>query len=331
MKNFNYFVGIDVSKATLDVSVIKDGEQIFYQKIENKANVIVKLLKTLKIEYNVNLATSLFCMEHTGVYTSIILSTLHEKRQVIWLESANQIKRSIGIQRGKSDKVDAKRIAYYAYKNFDKLKEWNPPSDHIQKLKLFVSIRKRLIKTEIALKKPLNELNFLSIEQQNILKNGYNLTLDAIKKDLKKIDQDILQIIKENENLHHLFKLVISVKGIGKVTAIQMIVTTNEFKTITDAKKYACYAGIAPFEHLSGSSIRGRTRVSDLADKTTKTYLHMASLAAIREKGEMQDYFLRKVEQGKNKMSILNAVRNKLIHRVFSCVRNNRLYEPILN
>lgn len=105
------------------------------------------------------------------------------------------------------------------------------------------------------------------------------------------------------------------------------MITTNEFKNIHKAQQYACYAGIAPFEHSSGTSIRGRTRVSHKANKSVKTLLHLAALTAIRYNTDKKNYYNRKIEQGKNKMLVINAVRNKLVHRVFACVTQNRPYE----
>ena len=97
------------------------------------------------------------------------------------------------------------------------------------------------------------------------MKNSCKATLNALEKDLDKIDKEIDQTIKEDPQLQHLFRLVTSVKGIGRVTAIQAIVATNEFKSITEAKKFACYAGVAPFEHTSGTSI--------MEDHTYQTWL----------------------------------------------------------
>ncbi len=109
--------------------------------------------------------------------------------------------------------------------------------------------------------------------------------------------------------------------------AREIIVTTKEFKTFTDPKKYACYAGVVPFPYRSGSSIRGRNKVSHVANKTVKTLLHMSALSAIKNCQEMKTYYDRKIEEGKHIMSVLNAVRNKLVLRVFSVVRNNREYD----
>ena len=102
---------------------------------------------------------------------------------------------------------------------------------------------------------------------------------------------------------------------------------TNEFKTITDPRKLACYAGVAPFKNTSGISVFGRNRVSNLADKSLKKLLHLGAMSAIRLDNDLAIYFKRKVAQGKNKMSVLNAVRNKIIHIVFALIKNQNLYQ----
>ena len=129
--------------------------------------------------------------------------------------------------------------------------------------------------------------------------------------------------------MNRLYEIITSVNGIGLITASYILVTTNEFININNAKKYACYSGVVPFEHTSGTSVRGKNRVSHMANKNIKTLLHMAALVSIKMKGDMQDYYDRKVSEGKNKMSILNAIRNKLILRIFACVNQNREYEKI--
>jgi transposase len=121
--------------------------------------------------------------------------------------------------------------------------------------------------------------------------------------------------------------MITSVPGVGLVTATEVIVSTNEFKDIREAKKYACYSGIAPFGYSSGTSIKGKAKVSKMANKHVKKLLQLAAMAAANHDKELKTYFERKVAEGKNKMAVMNAVRNKLIHRIFACIRNNRKYE----
>jgi transposase len=98
-------------------------------------------------------------------------------------------------------------------------------------------------------------------------------------------------------------------------------------QTIAEPKKLACHAGVAPFEYKSGSSVRGRPGVSQHARKRLKSLLHLAAMTAIRLKGELQEYYQRKVREGKNKMLVLNAVRNKLIHRLYAVVKRGEKYD----
>ena len=141
------------------------------------------------------------------------------------------------------------------------------------------------------------------------------------------IEARIDELFSKDAQLNRLYELISSVDGVGKCIAGQVIVDTNEFKNIKEGKAYACYSGVAPFEHRSGSSVHLRSRLSHLANKCTKTLLHMAALSPIRMAGELKDYYQRKVAEGKNKMSVMNAIRNKLILRVFACVRNNKVYQ----
>ena len=151
--------------------------------------------------------------------------------------------------------------------------------------------------------------------------------LNGIEASLENVEKSIMIIINADPELKRLFTLVTSVVGIGKVTAIQLIVTTNEFKDINNAKSYACYAGLVPYLEESGI-FKGKGRISHMANKKVKTLLHMAALVAIQYNDELRLYYKRKVNvEKKNKMSVINAVRNKLIQRIFSCVNQNRLYE----
>ncbi|SEP01487.1 Transposase IS116/IS110/IS902 family protein, partial [Mucilaginibacter gossypiicola] len=103
--------------------------------------------------------------------------------------------------------------------------------------------------------------------------------------------------------------------------------TTNEFKDINDPKKFACYSGVAPFTDESGRVVK-KARVSHMANKKVKTLLHLAAIVAIQHNSDLKRFYERKVEQQKkNKMSVINAVRNKLILRIFACVNQNRPYE----
>ena len=324
---FDFFIGIDVSKNELDYSVVQAGVELFHLKTANSLDGIREFVKKFKLKGG-KLANTLFCMEHTGFYNNHLLEYLTKKKAAICLESPIHIKKSSGLQRGKNDRVDAFRIALYAYKNKEGLRLWQPKREAVQRLKYLTTLRSRTVNALKQLKASLKEeYDFIDSRIYNSASKLNNASIRALENDLKKIEKEIAHLIKEDKELKKIFDLVVSVEGIGVVTATSIMIATNEFKDITEAKKFACYAGVAPFEHSSGSSIRGRTRVSKMANKTIKSLLHMAALSCITRKGELRDYFERKVSEGKNKMSVINAIRNKLVLRIFACIKQNRKYE----
>jgi transposase len=325
---FEFFIGIDVSKNELDLAVQHGKKLLYHQEIVNEPEAIRAFLKELSKLPGFGLTKAVFCMEHTGIYSNHLLTCLYKKQAHICLEAAMQIKKSLGNIRGKNDKVDAIRIATYAYKNREELRMWEPKREIIQQLAHLAANRSRLIGAKKMLKTPLKEQK--SFVKNRMVKQNISIcshTLNAIEADLNKVEKAILMIIEAAPELKRLFGLIISVSGIGKVTAVQVLITTNEFKDIHNPKQYACYAGVAPFVEESGI-LKGRGKVSHMANKKVKTLLHMSSLVAIQCNPELKTYYERKVNQEKkNKMSVINAVRNKLILRIFACVNQNRAYE----
>jgi transposase len=323
-----HFIGVDVSKATLDIAVVVEGKCCQHQRISNTVKDIKTALPRLLKEQKASWDTCVFCMEYTGIYNLPLLKWLQEQKAKIWLESAVQISKCTGIIRGKNDKVDSTRIALYAYTNRHQVKLWKAPKLIINKLAALLSQRNRLIKAKKQLLTVLKEQKlFLDKDIAKALDKHNQKPIAVLEQQITLIEKDIRQILKEDEHLQRLFTIITSIDGIGFITAAYVIVTTNEFINITDPKKYACYAGVVPFEHCSGTSYKGRTRVSHKANKTAKTLLHMSALAAIQMKGDLQDYYKRNVGEGKNRMCVLNAVRNKIVLRLFACVRQNRPFE----
>ena len=325
---FTYFIGTDVSKNKLDFAVMQGKTLLFHKEIINTQAEILAFIKELAKLPEFDLAIAVFCMEHTGIYNNHLLACLYKKKANIWLEAAIRIKNSSGNVRGKNDKIDSIRIADYAYTQREKVRLWAPKREVIQQLAHLSAARSRLIEAKKILKTPLQEHD--SFSTRKIAKQSTAIcshTLKAIDADLARAEKAIDKIIDEDQELKRLFRLVTSVSGVGKVTATQILITTNEFKDIRNPKQYACYAGVAPFTDDSGK-IKKKARVSHMANKKVKTLLHMSALIAIQHNKDLKFYFERKVNQEKkNKMSVINAVRNKLILRIFACVNHDKLYE----
>lgn len=326
--DIHYFVGIDIAKATLDWAIYNGKKIVLQTSTPNSVTGIKTALRLLKALPDWNPKQAVFCMEHTGIYNAHLLDFLHKLHFPIWLESSLQIKKAGGLQRGKTDSIDAQRIAEYAYRFRDQIRLWEPPRQVIQKLALLSAARQRLISVYNQLAGPLAEhQGFIDPTLQKQLNKSCQVSLTALEKDRKAVDKAIGALIEADPRLSQLFELVMSVPGIGTATATEIVIATNEMKTIIDPKKMACHAGVAPFNYQSGSSVRGRPGVSQHARKRLKSLFHLGAMSAIRAKGELQDYYQRKVKEGKNKMLVLNAVRNKLIHRVYAVVARGKKYD----
>lgn len=323
-----YFLGIDVSKAYLDMCLLADGSVIHEERISNEKPAIQGFIRHLSKVKGIDLEHLRICMEYTGIYNYKALTVLHRHKIKVCMEPAIQIKQSMGMTRGKDDRVDARRIAIYAYKNREGLRFWQPKRLVLQQLQAFLSLRDRLIKAKIQLQVPLQEcVGYVEGSIAKSLKANSRRILSALSKELKELDGQIAELVQKDENLARQRNYITSVPGLGDITAYHLLVHTNEFKRFEGAKQFACFVGVVPFTHQSGSSIRGRTRVSKLANMTLKKLFHLAAMSTIQHSEEMKTYYQRKLTEGKNKMSVINAVRNKLITRVFACVRQERLYE----
>lgn len=321
---FCNFVGIDVSKKTLDVVFIfnKEVNTSTHQQFSNDEAGIKEMMNYVKKQKGVSPHNTLYCFEHTGIYGRKLAFKLSEKQWCVWIEMPVAILRSMGLQRGKNDKVDAKRIAMYAMKNHEEAKLWTAPRKEVETLRQLITTRERLINSLKSLKMPVKECKQTgNKELASIIEKSIKNAVKGLEKDIEKIEQAMDEVIRNDEALTKLFSLVSSVPGVGKITTIELICFTNEFKMYTEAKQLACYCGVAPFEHSSGSSIKGKTRVSKMANRSLKTKLHLCAMAAIQYDAEMKNYYERKVAEGKNKMLVINAVRNKLVHRITAVVK----------
>ncbi|WP_428666477.1 IS110 family transposase [Runella sp.] len=323
-----YFIGIDIAKTSLDWAIYDGKKVVFQTSTVNSVAGIKTAVRLLKKLPGWNPHQTVFCMEHTGIYNAHLLDFLHKLHFPIWLESSLQIKKAGGLQRGKTDSIDAQRIAEYAFRFRDHLRLWEPPRGIIQKLSMLSAARQRLIGVYNQLAGPLAEQQgFITPTLQKQLQKSCQASLKALEADRKSIDKAIDQLIANDEQLAQLFGLITSVPGIGTTTATEVVIATNELKAITDPKKMACHAGVAPFNYESGSSVRGRPGVSHHARKRLKSLFHLAAMSSIRMKGELQNYYQRKVAEGKNKMLVLNAIRNKLIHRLYAVVARGEKYD----
>lgn len=325
MKQYKYFFGADISKKTVDISYIYNQVNKHCQ-FTNDIEGMQLLMQWLN-ELDINFSQTLFCMEATGLYCLTLTHFLAGNSIDTWIEHAAQIKKATALARGKNDKIDSHRIALYATKNLDLLRLWKPMDTTLEKIKHLATLRERIVDTQKRLLVPIKEFEEVgNSEMAKMLTRSIKKTIAALQNDLKNIEKQMLDILALDTTLNKKFYFAKSVVGIGFVTAINLMIHTNGFTQMNDVRALACYCGVAPFGYSSGTSIKGKPKVHFMANKKLKCNLHMAALSAVKLDADLKKYYERKVAEGKNKMSVLNAVRNKLLARVLSCVNKQEIY-----
>jgi transposase len=317
-------VGIDISDLTLDICIRKDNQnQAFI--IKNEVKPILQFFRSYQK------AELLIAMENTGRYNWPLYEALAQLHHRVFVVPALHIKKSIGLVRGKSDKADALRIALFIEKHHYDLPQWKPSSVAIEKMKVLLTERTYRMKVKrqlLSQKADYPKMKKLGLDKSLLAMN--KKMADLANEQIKQIEHAIQDLIRNDEQLAKQATLIRSVPGVGKVLCWMMLAKTAGFTTITEPRKMACYSGVVPFDHQSGTSIRGKSKVSVYADKAIKSVLHLAAMSAIRLKNDLGEYFKRKIDEGKNKMSVLNAVRNKIIHRIFAVIKNQVPYQKHL-
>jgi transposase len=203
----------------------------------------------------------------------------------------------MGIVRGKTDKMDAQRIGLYAFRNQGKAKAYSSKDQSIEKVSHLLTAKERLMKARNMLFVPMKELKEARLkEEESMIKKACKQSLLALEKGIKEINKDLEELVGQDIDLQASYSYIRSVEYVGSITALHLLVHTHGFERFNNGKKLASYAGIAPFAYSSGTSIRGRTQVHPMANKTLKTASHMCALSAIRCKGELKSYFDRKVK-----------------------------------
>jgi transposase len=319
-------IGVDISKKTLDL-FFKPLE--LYLKISNNNAGFKEFKQFLQKHLSAQMQV-LVVMEHTGQYSLQWELFLQNLGIGFCKVSSLHIKRTLGLIRGKSDRIDAQRIAQFAYRYHDQLTA-DPITDaELRELKEMITYRDALVKDSQGHQCRLKEYK---ATHSNCSESPFyklqHKRLKEVKAAVIQMDQMIKGLIEKNTALLRSSKLLKSVQSIGPVISSVMIAVTGNFTRFTDARKFNCYTGIAPFPYESGSSIKGKTKVSHLANKQIKALLNMAAFNAVQWNEELKAYYLKRVNEGKKPMAVINIIRAKLVARMFAVIKRGTPYQPV--
>lgn len=319
-------MGMDVSKQTLDCHLFIQQKSL--AAVSNDVKGYRAIKRWLTVELKKKTEGLLVVMEYTGIYTYGIERFFHQQGIRYVKRPALDIKRSLGMIRGKSDKADARFISKYGWMRREELKPMQPVSDSQFELQQLMSHRDKLVADRASYQSKLKELTEQMGRKINErMVNSMQYVMQVLASEIKQTETDIKELMKTEEALQTNYELALSVTGIGFATSVHLLIATENFTRFNEARKLICYCGVAPFEHSSGTSIKGKVRVSHLANKKLKSLFTMAAISAIQHDPELKAKYEQKLKQGKAKMSALNIIRAKLIERVFAVIKKQKAYE----
>lgn len=318
---YSFFIGIDVSKDYIDVSYILLNKAIYLGRFENSETGFLSFLQSLNQKTNQKFDSWFFCFENTGAYSKSLANWLYENDISYREESPLQISNSLGLKRGKNDKADSRDIARYCFEKRDLIKASKPAKPPIFKLKKLLARRNLLVKqrTSFSLSFTMQK-TLLEGELYDLFEKQTKELIAILNSQIKELDKEIEHAKKADLKIQKNDDLIRSVIGVGPIVSGYILAYTENFERLRNPKKLASYVGVAPFENRSGK-YKGKTKVSHMANKKLKSLLSNAALSAINHDPQLANYYQRKLKEGKAKGSVINAVKNKLIHRIYAVVK----------
>lgn len=314
MNNFNHYVGIDISKDTFDVYSAKDG----FSKFSNNSKGFISFLKTLDESY-------CCVMEATGCYHQLLAGFLFKHQVAVSVINPLVIKRYIQMKLHytKTDKSDAKMIAGYAQEQEVSL--WQPDPVYIDECKMLQSTIETYFKQSTALKNRVHSLQSKGVIK-GVLMRSLKRQLTHLKKEILILEAELERLVKENNQ--QLLTNIMTIPGVGKKTALLLITNTNAFKYFQTHKQLSAYFGLAPREWTSGSSIRGRARITKAGAPKIRNHLFLCSFTACQYNPQCKALYTRLVAKGKSKKLALIAVANKLLKQTLAIAKSGVNYNP---
>ena len=324
--NKKWFIGIDVSKKTLDASIFVAGEEINrfpHIQVRNEKQGFRELLRWAK-DQGVDTKDTLFGLEFTGYYSDALELFLTGKELDYTMLPTTVVKHYQRGTRDKNDRTDSAKIADYLFRfnGTECIKLRVLPSKALQELKALKSERKFYVEQRVACE---NRQKVAKSEQE---RKHLQKAIDLFKEQEELIERQMADVVTSDEEIYLTYTRLLTIPGIGFVNAINTIANTQNFTAFETARQYAKYVGVAPSEHSSGTSVRWRGRPSPHADLQAKADLSMAALRAVETDFEMSQYYERKLGNRKDDKDVqrkaLNAVKFKLIRQMFAVAKQHK-------
>jgi len=300
-------VGIDISKATFEAHMAGKA-----RNFTNSKAGFAQLLKWSK-------GAELYVMEATGAYHVALADYLCEAGlsvAVVNPRMASHYARAMGMCH-KTDRADAKVLATYAERN--EVPAYVPEAPEVRRLRKLVRHRERIVTSQCVLQRQLAEPEIDRFEKRQLTEQA-----KLLKTQQAKLEQEIYSLIAADLGLGRTFALLVSIPGVGPITAITIMSEGGDLSKFPSAKHLASYAGVNPRLKESGTSLRGRPKMSKSGSSALRKALYMSAMAGIRCEGPCRALFERLILKGHTRMSALGAVMHKQLRLAFGVCASKR-------
>ena len=322
-------VGIDISKEKCNLCFRSGLDIVREEECSNEVKVLKNAFKSALKALDVAMDEVLICAEYTGRYIYPLTIACQELDLFLWLDDPTRIKNSMGLTRGKNDAIDATRIAEYAFRYSDKAVRYAIQDATLVSMKNLLSDREFLLTDKKRYQAQLSDQKRYMAPGDFKHKNSrWKKVIKSINEQIAAIDAEIEALIAADPVLTRQKELLVSIDGVGDRIAINMIAITGGFTRFQNARQFCSFAGLTPYKYDSGTSVRSKAKISKRSNQTMKALLHMSAVNVVYKMrgGEYKEYFERKTKEGKHVMCVLNVIRAKLVHRMFSVIRRETEY-----
>jgi len=314
------FLGIDVSKNTLDVALLNEGHKPRHKVFANDEAGHTQLLAWLQQHCGQAIHV---CLEATGTWATPVAQALNAAGHHVSLVNPAQIHafgRS-GLKRTKTDKADALLIARFC--QIHQPPSWTPLAPEIQHLQELVRRLEHLEEMRV-----MEENRLSSGGVDGLVRESLDEHIAYLTQQIEKTRRQIKDHIDQNPNLKNQARLLESIPGIGAATAALLLAELGDIKQFGSARQVAAFAGLVPRIRESGTSVRGRSRLSKVGSSRLRKSLYFPAITALRFNPLIKAFSLRLSAQGKSKMLIIGAAMRKLLHLAYGVLKSQRPFDP---
>jgi transposase len=315
-------LGIDISKKELVVALLINNKNS-KNKFTNNYQGFIKLSEWFVEK---GLSELKICMEATGSYGEKVADFLYSKNHKVSVVNPACIKSYARsrLARHKTDEVDALLIAEYASKN--KLRLYQPRKEEFKQLRSLYRCQQNL-KTQHT-----QVSNYLENEDglPKVIVTTYRKLIKEIEKQIGNIELSMNNILVANPEIKQAYDNLQTIPGIGRITAIAMLAEVPDFSSFNDARQLAAYAGLTPKQRTSGSSLRGKARLSKIGSANLRKALYFPAISAKTHNPLLKVFADKLKSKGKSTMVIIGAIMRKLLHIIFGVIKHQTPFNPAI-